>query len=1278
MKPEDFKHQIIELCALRDRSHLLRLQRQYKNSNSDRGVREKLMTAIGASTSNVQSRVDNRPQPSFNQNLPFYEYREKLKKVILNHQVTIVCGETGSGKSTQLPQLCLELGLADRGKIGHTQPRRLAARTVSSRISEELGTLPGEAVGFKVRFTDTSSPHSYIKIMTDGILLAEVQNDRWLNEYQTLIIDEAHERSLNVDLLLGYIKTLLPKRPELRLLITSATIDPERFSRYFDHAPLVRVSGRGYPVETRYRPVVDEQQKDRDRIMAVIDALDELFAISPQDTLIFFPGERQIREAAEKISKRFHQYEILPLYARLNHAQQQKIFKPGGKRKIVLATNVAETSITIPGIRYVIDTGLARISRYSWRAKVQRLPIEKISQASANQRAGRCGRVAAGICIRLYDEEDFTSRLEFTDPEILRTNLASVILQMDNLRVGHIRDFDFLDPPDTRLISDGYRLLNELQAVAENDRVTARGKIISRLSIDPRLARMLIEADKNNCVKELLIITSLLSVQDPRDQSQENRQAANEKFSLWQDEQSDFLGWLNLWQEINRQKTDLSRNQFAGWCRKNYLSWLRIREWQDIHKQVLLQVRDLKIKINSKQADNELIHRSILSGIPSHVAELDQEGNYKSTRGRELTIFPSSVLTRKKPRWIMAFSLIDTSRLFAHVVAGINPQWIMADCPHLLQHEYYQPHWQEKQGRVAAYRNTRLYGLQIEGAKRVNYASINKKESREIFIRQALVEGRYQTRANFILDNRKLVDYYKEQEDRERRRDLLIGEDQLYDFYDQRVAETVVDAVSFESWVKKIKVQQIRELTLFDEDVITKEHKKDTTAFPETLSIKNQTIPLQYVFDPADEADGVTAHILLPLLNQFNDEDFEYLVPGLLEEKIQALIKSLPKQLRKNFIPVAEFAKACLQALHTKESLLVQLSDTLQRMTGVRIGLDEWREDRIDAHFYMRYCLWDNNVCRGCSRSLIELKHEYSEAATESFAHQLQHDETLSREGLTEWDFEKFPAQVSIKKDNIQVTAYPALVDYRDSVSIELFETRQDADFYHATGIARLISFQLDETIRYCEKNLPAIDRSALMYVAMGTRQDLVEDIVLTVIMECFPGKKIPVDRNEFNQCIDLNRTGFLSAANDKASAVNQILELHRDVRNRLQTSTIPSNHLDDCWQQCEYLVYESFIRDIPATFFRRIAVYFQALLKRLDKIALDSTQADRVLPLVRELWEEYLLLAEDPENELEKLEQLRWMIEEFRITCFAQPMKTQKPVSENRIRKVIESIRKK
>jgi ATP-dependent helicase HrpA len=1269
MNTDTLRQRILDDCALADRRSLLAQWRRLGRRPQPRALAA-LEQAVEASVGRVAARRARRPRVSLNRELPFYEYRDELRAVIAAHQVVIVCGETGSGKTTQLPQICIDLGLADRGLIGHTQPRRLAARAVTSRIAEELGSAPGQAVGYKVRFTDTTDPDGYVKLMTDGILLAETRSDRWLGEYQTLIIDEAHERSLNIDLLLGYLKQLLRRRPDLKLIITSATIDPERFSRYFDGAPMVMVSGRSYPVEIRYRPL-DETGGDRDRIEAVMEAIDELWREAPQDTLVFFPGERQIREAAERVSRRFHQAQVLPLYARLNNEQQQRIFRRGGPPKIILSTNVAETSLTVPGIRYVVDTGLARISRYSWRARVQRLPIEKISRASANQRAGRCGRVAPGVCVRLYDEEDFLARPEFTEPEILRTNLASVILQMESLQLGHIRDFDFIEPPDRRLIADGYRLLHELRAVSANDRVTPLGRRLSRLSIDPRLARMLLRADELGCLAEMLVIAAVLSIQDPRDQSAENRAAANQKFALWQDGKSDFVGWVRLWQILRDQKKSLSRNQFARWCRKHYLSWMRLREWEDLYQQIREQAKALKLRFNEEPADADLLHRAILSGIPSHIAALDQDGRYKSTRGRELMIFPASVLARKTPKWIMAFALIDTSRLYAHGVAGINPQWAVQDLEHLHQYEYYEPHFQERQGRVAAFRNTRIYGLLIEGGRRVNFAAIDPAAAREIFIREGLVEGRYHSRVGFLQANRRLIERYREQEERERRRDLLIGEQQIHAFYDARIPESVVDGPSFEQWARRLDAAAIRELTLFDKDVVQGEQGRDDGAFPQYLELRGQRLRLSHVFDPADEADGVTVHIPLALLNQFGDADFEYLVPGLLGDKIEALIRSLPKPLRKHFIPVPEYARACHEALEPGEGrLLEQLSRQLRRMTGVEPRPEDWRPETIDAHFHMRYAIEKDGELLAAGRSLEQLRQDLGDEATQQFRAQTG-QAPLLREGLTDWDFDDLPERIDLQQGTAPITSFPALVDYADSVAIELFESQPEADFYHASGVARLALFRLRDTVRYARKNLPQIDRSALAYAAIGSKADLVDDVLMSVLTGAMV--RPPRSRRDFEQWLESLRPDFLLRANDRAGLLWKILEQWRAVRSLLEQAALPPQHHDDIEEQMAYLVYEGFLRVTPPDVLPRLPVYFQAIARRIEKYPNDA--ADRALPALRELWSVWLELEQEQQGDAGARERLRWMIEEWRINLFAQPMKTRQPVSEKKIRKLIAEI---
>ncbi len=1148
-----FKAQIVQQCYAADRPKLLRLLKKLGASKNNKAKIQSLVDAISDSIQKVQKRHQRKPASNLDQALPFYDHRHELAKAVSNNQVVIVCGETGSGKTTQLPQLCLDLGLADQGFIGHTQPRRIAAQSVSSRIAEELKTKMGEAVGYKIRFNDRSDPSGFIKLMTDGILLAETQNDRWLNQYSTIIIDEAHERSLNIDLLLGYIKQILPRRPDLKLIVTSATIDPQRFSSYFSDAPILNISGRTYPVEIRYRPVTQDD-RDRDRQQALVDAIDELMQVAVEDVLIFFPGERQIREAAEKLSKIYQRdYEVLPLYSRLSYSEQQKIFQGHNKRRIVLATNVAETSITVPGIRYVIDTGMARLSRYSWRSRVQRLPIEKISQASANQRSGRCGRLAPGICIRLYDKEDFNARPEFTEPEILRTNLASVILQMNLLKLGSIQAFDFVDSPDSRLINDGFRLLFELCATDQNDRILELGKQIAGLPVDPRLAAMLLRAQQLDCLSEMLVIVSALSIQDPRDTQLEHRQAAQEQHRAWQHQKSDFLFWLNLWRELQQQKSELSRNQFSRWCRKHYLSYMRIREWQEIYQQLKQQLRDSKFRLNTTVADEDTIHRCIFCGIPSHIASFDGEKEFQATRGRQVVIFPGSDLAKQTPRWIMAFAMIETTRLYAHGVASFNPQWAMQDAVHLHQYEYYEPHWQPRQGRVAAFRNTRIYGLLVEGGKRVNFAVIDASQAREIFIQRALVEGDYQTTIEVIRSNRKLIDHYQHQEDKHRRRDILISDRQLYEFYDSRLPAEAVDAPSFESWLKQQSKQVVNRLRLGDENLLAEEVRVDSaTDFPPEIHIRNQTLKLDYCFDPGSEFDGVTVRIPLVLLNQFKVEDFDWLVPGLLKEKIEALIRRLPGRLRKNFIPVSEFAEACYQRVNSGAKLYPELQLALQQMTGVEVVATDWQPQAIDRHLNMHYWLEDQDSKVTQSNDFESLQAQYGGRANQDFEQQVQHDGSIARSGLSDWDFDRWQTQVTIRQQSQQICAFAALVDYQDSVSIELFETENEANFYHATGIARLIYLQLGPTIKYLKKNLPQINQTALMYSAHASKAELVEDILMASVFACFLSDKLPDSRQEFSDCIAQNEKRFIDQANALAGQANQILILYRYFLNPL------------------------------------------------------------------------------------------------------------------------------
>jgi len=1251
----------------------MRLLKKIKQSPKDQSQNQRLLGAIERSMARVQLRQQQRPASRLDQSLPFYDHREQLAEAISSHQVVIVCGETGSGKTTQLPQLCLDLGLADTGLIGHTQPRRIAAQSVSSRIASELQTEVGAAVGYKIRFRDRSNASGYIKLMTDGILLAEIQNDRWLNAYSTIIIDEAHERSLNIDLLLGYLKHILPHRSDLKVIVTSATIDPQRFSTYFNDAPILNISGRTYPVEIRYRPVVED---DRER-QVLAEAIDELLQVAVEDILIFFASEREIRDAVEKLSKRYQRdYDVLPLYGRLDAKDQQKIFQRHTKRRLVLATNVAETSITVPGIRYVIDTGLARLSRYSWRSRVQRLPIERISQASANQRSGRCGRLAPGICIRLYDEDDFNNRPEFTEPEILRTNLASVILQMSLLKLGSIHAFNFVDSPDSRLINDGFRLLFELHASDENDRILDVGREIAGLPVDPRLAAMLIRAQQLDCLSEILVITSALSIQDPRNTQQEHRQAVQQKHQPWQEANSDFLFWLNLWQDLQLQKAELSRNQFSRWCARHYLSYMRIREWQEIYQQLRQQLRESKCRFNRSAADADTIHRCIFTGIPSHIASFDGEKQFQATRNRQVAIFPGSNLVKQTPKWIMAFSMIETARLYAHGVARFNPRWAIQDASHLHQYEYYEPHWQARQGRVAAYRNTRIYGLLIEGARRVNFAAIDAKQSREIFIQRALVEGDYQTNIEVIKSNRKLIDYLQHQEDKQRRRDILISDRQLYQFYDEHLPPEAVDAPSFESWLGKQSRNLIDELRLVEENLVEQEIADNSvTDYPAEIEIRDQTLKLDYVFDPGNEFDGVTVRIPMLLLNQFNETDFDWLVPGLLKQKIEAIIRSLPRKLRKNFIPVSEFSEACFQRMDSRGDFYQELQTALQQMTGIRISPDDWQQQQIERHLFMHYWLEQDGEGFAQSNSLTALQAEFGNQARESFEQELQQVDSIARSDLVEWDFDRWESRQTLQRNGQQICVYAALVDYEDSVSIELFETESDAGFYHPTGVARLIYLQQVNTIKYLKKNLPNVDSTALMYSSIASKLEMVEDIIMASVFACFLDGKIPDSKAKFRNCVDQNEKQFIGYANRISELAHQILTLYRALNSALDDALLPANHLQDIRKQCAHMVYAGFLRDTALNNLSRIPAYLQAIQKRLQNYKSDTTRIDINLGKVQVFSDHYLSLSENYIKDYEKLNELRWMIEEFRIACFAQPMKTRIPVSEQKLQKLIAAI---
>ncbi|HFF3138657.1 TPA: ATP-dependent RNA helicase HrpA, partial [Vibrio cholerae] len=988
-------------CLIKDRfrfSKRIDGASKIKNESARNAVFDEIALDIAQSMMVVEQRKQQMPKIEYPALLPVSQKRDDIAQAIAHHQVVIVAGETGSGKTTQLPKICAELGRGKYGLIGHTQPRRLAARSVANRIAEEMETELGGFVGYKVRFTDQISDQTQIKLMTDGILLAEIQNDRFLNQYDTIIIDEAHERSLNIDFILGYLKQLLPRRPDLKVIITSATIDPERFSKHFSNAPIIEVSGRTYPVEVRYRPLAgdDDSESDRDQLEGIFQAVDELCDEGLGDILIFMNGEREIRDTADALSKRnLRDTEIVPLYARLSAGEQNKIFQPHAGRRIVLATNVAETSLTVPGIKYVIDPGTARISRYSYRTKVQRLPIEPISQASANQRKGRCGRTEEGICIRLYSEEDFLSRPEFTDPEILRTNLASVILQMTALGLGDIEAFPFVEAPDKRNIQDGVRLLEELGAINDQikdpkKRLTESGKQLARLPIDPRLARMVLEASKLGCLKEVMIIASALSIQDPRERPSDKQQSADDKHRRFNHEDSDFLTLVNLWHYIGQQQKALTSNQFRRQCKLDYLNYLRVREWQDVYTQLHQSTREMGFKLNDEPGSYHAVHSAILVGLLSHIGMKDQEKNeYHGARNARFNIFPASGLFKKQPKWVMSAELVETSKLWARVVAKIEPDWIEPLAKHLSKRSYSEPHWSKKNAAVMAYEKVMLYGIPIVPKRLVNYGTIDPVLSREIFIRSALVEGDWETKHAFFKQNRALLAEVEELEHKSRRRDILVDDEELFQFYDQRVGTEVVSGRHFDAWWKTAS-RKTPDLLSFEKEMLFKGDASHITDldYPNFWHQGNLKLKLSYQFEPGENSDGVTVHIPLPILNQVEPHGFDWQIPGLRHELVVSLIKSLPKTLRKNFVPAPNYADAFLARVTPFEMpLLDAMEKELRRMTGVTVLREDWKLDQLPAHLKITYRAVDHrNRKLNESCDLHELKESLKEKVQETLS----------------------------------------------------------------------------------------------------------------------------------------------------------------------------------------------------------------------------------------------------------------------------------------------------
>ncbi len=1262
----------------------------------------------------IEKRRANLPRPTYPEELPVVARREEIARAIAENPVVIVCGETGSGKTTQLPKICLELGRGVAGMIGHTQPRRIAARTVAARIASELQSPLGHAVGYKVRFADKVSADTYIKVMTDGILLAETQSDRLLRNYDTLIIDEAHERSLNIDFLLGYVKELMQdgknRRPDLKLIVTSATIDAERFSKHFGGAPVVEVSGRLYPVEVRYRPLGatltpaplpsgegrfepslstetgkgrQSRMEEQDIEDAVLDATEDLVRQpGGGDVLVFLPGEREIHETADALRGRaLKGAEILPLYGRLSLEEQQRIFRPGGARRVVLATNVAETSLTVPGIRYVVDTGLARISRYSIRNKVEQLLTEPVSQASANQRAGRCGRVAAGVCVRLYSEEDYRARPPYSEPEILRSSLAAVILRMKALGLTDVERFPFLDPPAPRMIADGYQLLAELGAVDEANQLTPLGRRLARFPIDPRIARMILAAEHENCLAEILVIAAVLEVDDPRDRPFEKAEAADRAHEKFRDEQSDFMSLLKIWDWFDETlKHRSSHRKLAQALSEGFLSQRRMREWRDVHGQLAALVGEMHMRVNEAPAKYEPLHRALIAGLLGNIGIKGEEaGEYLGARGIKFFIFPGSVLRKKSPRWVLAAELVETTRLYARCAARIEPEWVEAAAGDLVKKHYFDPHWEKDRAMVAAYERVTLYGLTIVSKRRVHYGPINPKEAREVFIRGALVAGEFDTRAAFLAHNQRLIKEVEALEHKARRRDVLVSEDDIYAFYDALVPEGIVNGAGFEQWREEAERAHPRLLHMTREYLMRHAAAGITEAqFPERIHAAGADLKAGYRFDPGHPMDGVTVTVPLHLLNQLDPGEFEWLVPGLIREKIAALFKALPKNFRRHLVPPTQHVTAFLTeheqretSNEQREALASALARYVQRAAGEPPPPDAWEHADVPAHLLMNFRVTDEagrELATG--RDLAVLKTQLGQAAQLTFA---QAEPGIEKSGIRAWDFGELPATIAFTRGGRKLTGYPALADEGDSVSIKLFDTAGAAEASMRGGVRRLMRLALKEQMKSLDKSLPGFTQAALALRTLAMPDELKDDLVSAITDRSFIGEDdLPRNEKEFDALKQRARTRLPAVRDAACRLFAAIAEewLRAQQRIAAATKALPQPAAD-IRNQVGRLVFKGFMSATPWERLHDLPRYLKAAQRRLDKYPNDPERDAKHSGDINAMWKRYEERAikfkrageSDP-----RLEDYRWRLEELRVSLFAQELKTPYPVSFKRM----------
>ncbi|MCA8249096.1 ATP-dependent RNA helicase HrpA [Burkholderia multivorans] len=1305
------------------------------------------------------------PPITYPESLPVSGRREEIARAIAAHQVVIVSGETGSGKTTQLPKICLELGrglgAGGTGLIGHTQPRRLAASSTGRRIAEELGTPFGEVVGYKVRFTDNLAPGASVKLMTDGILLAETQTDPLLKAYDTLIIDEAHERSLNIDFLLGYLKEILPKRPDLKLIVTSATIDADRFARHFGSdahpAPVIEVSGRLYPVEVRYRPVAEDRpavkhaegtasrdraktarEAERDLMDAIVDAVDELCREGPGDVLVFLPGEREIREAAEALRKHHPPHtEILPLFARLSAADQDKVFKPSNARRIVLATNVAETSLTVPGIRYVVDTGLARVKRYSYRNKVEQLQVEPISQAAANQRAGRCGRVADGICIRLYDESDFQARARFTDPEILRSSLASVILRMKSLHLTAIESFPFLEPPPGRAIADGYQLLNELGAVDDDNALTPLGRELARLPLDPRVGRMILAARDQQSLREVLIIASALSVQDPRDRPIDAQEQADQAHRRFADERSEFLQWLKIWSWFEEAVAHKKSNrQLVDACRQNFLSHLRLREWRDVHSQLLTVVREHGWRLNESEATYEQVHLALLTGLLGNLGlKADDDPHYLGARGIKFYLWPGSALAKKAGRWVMAAELVETSRLYARCLAKIEPEWVEKVGAHLLKKSLSEPHWEKRPAQVSAFERATLYGLPIYHRRRVAFGRQDPARARELFIRGALVDGEFDTKLPFFAQNRKLLADIEQLEHKSRRQDVLVDDELIYAFYDHAIPAGIHTGAAFERWYRdEVKKSgqpddKLRLLYLSRDDLMRHEAAGVTTElFPKRATMAGVEMALTYHFEPGSPRDGVTLAVPLYALNQVDARRCEWLVPGMLKEKVQLLLKSLPQKLRRHCVPLPDYAAGFVERTGRERfgagGLVEALIADVREQTQVAMKAADFKLETLPAHLFMNFKVIDEHGRQlAMGRNLAQLRQELGAQAQQQFqkiaaastlavgadadggtapaasGEPARKDgrgakggkavapQTLAApepgatalyENLTTWNFGKLPELLEIRRRGQTLYGYPALVDRGTHCDVEVFDSPEEAARIHRAGLRRLFALQLKEPIKYLEKNLPGLREMAMQYMSLGTQDELRDQLIDTALDRACLQDPLPDDDASFHARRDEGRSRLNLLAQEIARLVGQILAEYAGVVKKLAQAKPFAQAHADLQQQLSALIGKRFVIDTPYAQLVHFPRYLKGIALRIDKLKADPARDAKQLGELQPLVQQYQRAVSQRGGVVDpRLAEFRWLLEELRISLFAQELRTPMPVSVKRLYKVWESMQR-